>query len=513
MSQREPSDSKLAGNAAIAPPPSQAGGQFMRGTFWVFWAEALIFPTGLITAGILTRRLGQDGYGVLTLVSVLVSWIEWTITSIFARTAIKFVSDAEDWRPVGTVIAQLHLLLGGLATALLWIFAGPIARLFDVAAFAPYLRLLSLDIPIFCLAYAHRQLLVGRGFYGRRAIATAGRLTARLGLIAILVEYARWSVQGAIWASLGASVVELLLARWYIRPALLRPSDFPPQRLFGYALPLFIFATCLRLFDKLDLFMLKILGGTVEQAGIYGAAQNLAFVPGIFALSFSPLLLSTLNATLRQGDLATAKQIGVNSVRAVVALMPYAALAAAAAVPIVRVVYGQHFEAAGPVLAVLMQASMALVMISVVTAILTALGRPNLTAVLVAPMLPLSAVGYGLFVPRYGEMGACWVNLGAALLGAIASLAALYVIWRVTLPVMTVVRSAITAALIYALGTAWITPDPSFLLKLLVLSLAIPLLLLLLGEFNAAERCYLRGWAAQRLGGLSSLKSNRHGEP
>ncbi|KPQ37362.1 MAG: Membrane protein involved in the export of O-antigen and teichoic acid [Phormidesmis priestleyi Ana] len=482
-----------------------AGRNFMSGTFWVFVAEALIFPTGLITAGILTRRLGPEGYGLLTLVAVLVSWVEWTITSIFSRTAVKFVSDADDWQPVATVILQLHLGLGAIATAFFWVFAWPIADLLDIPTLVPYLRLFALDIPIFCLAYAHRQLLIGRGLFQVRAVASGGRWIARLAIIAALVEYAGWSINGAIIGSLGASVVELIMARWFVRPPLLSQSSFPPQRLFGYALPLFLFAMSLRLFDKLDLFMLKILGGTVAQAGVYGAAQNLAFVPGIFALSFSPLLLSTLNSSLRAGDLLQAKQMGANSVRTVVALIPFAALAAAASVPIVSVVYGQAFERAGPVLAVLIFAAMALMMVSVVTAILTAAGRPKLTAILVAPMLPLSVLGYVLFVPSFGAMGACWVNLVASVFGAAAAMVALYKIWAIAPPLMTFVRGAIASILIYAIGVKWITPDPSFLWKLLALCLVIPVILLCLGELSKAERAFISGWLLQQKW-ISALK-------
>lgn len=473
--------------------------QFLSGTVWVFLAEILIFPTGLVTAGILTRRLGPDGYGLLTLVAVLVSWIEWTITSIFARTTIKFVSDAEDWKPVGMAIAQMHLVIGAMATAVLWLFARPIADLMDVPDFVPYLRLFALDIPIFCLAYAHRQLLVGRGLYSQRAIASAGRWISRLALIALLVEYAGWSVQGAILGSLGASLVELAIARWYVRPGLVGSSGFPAQRLFGYAIPLFIFATSLRLFDKLDLFMLKILGGTVEQAGVYGAAQNLAGVPGIFALSFSPLLLSTLNRTLRSGEFEQAQKIGRNAVRLTVGLMPFAALAAAASTPIVSVIYGRAFEAAGPILAVLIFSTMLLLIVSVVTAVLTAAGKPNLTALLVAPMLPLSAVGYGFFVPRYGPMGACWVNLGVSMAGAIASLILLRQFWQITPPLSTAFRSIIAGLIIYAVGVRWVTPDPSFLFKLLALSPLVPLILALLGELNKQERLFVWGWATERI--------------
>ena len=197
--------------------------------------------------------------------------------------------------------------------------------------------------------------------------------------------------------------------------------------------------------------------------------------------------------------------MGANSVRTVVALIPFAALAAAASVPIVSVVYGQAFERAGPVLAVLIFAAMALMMVSVVTAILTAAGRPKLTAILVAPMLPLSVLGYVLFVPSFGAMGACWVNLVASVFGAAAAMVALYKIWAIAPPLMTFVRGAIASILIYAIGVKWITPDPSFLWKLLALCLVIPVILLCLGELSKAERAFISGWLLQQKW-ISALK-------
>jgi hypothetical protein len=44
----------------------------------------------------------------------------------------------------------------------------------------------------------------------------------------------------------------------------------------------------LQLLEKMDIFALKLLDGTAAEAGVYGAAQNLAFVPIVFSLSFTP---------------------------------------------------------------------------------------------------------------------------------------------------------------------------------------------------------------------------------
>ena len=42
------------------------------GTVWSFLAEALIVPTGVLTAAFLTRRLGPETYGLYVLAAALI---------------------------------------------------------------------------------------------------------------------------------------------------------------------------------------------------------------------------------------------------------------------------------------------------------------------------------------------------------------------------------------------------------------------------------------------------------
>ncbi|HAJ61469.1 MAG TPA: teichoic acid transporter, partial [Cyanobacteria bacterium UBA8543] len=269
----------------------------LGGTIKIFLAEALLLPTGIITAAFLTRKFGPEGYGIFTLAATIIAWIGWSLTSIFTRATIKFVGETEDWQAVGTTVLRLHLWVGGGAMLLIWLLADGVAMVLSEEAIAFYLRLFALDIPLFCLAYAHRSILVGVGKFSSRAIATALRWIARLLLILLLVEMGL-SISGAILGSVGASLVELAICRFYIRPSLFSPSNFPAAKLWDYGVPLFLFALSMRLYEKLDLFALKILGGTAAEAGFYGAAQNLSLIPGIFSLAFAPLLLSTLTRTL-----------------------------------------------------------------------------------------------------------------------------------------------------------------------------------------------------------------------
>ena len=69
----------------------------------VFLADALIIPSGILTAAYLGRRLGPEGYGIFTVAAALVAWVEWSLTGLFARASIKVVADARDW-PDATVV-------------------------------------------------------------------------------------------------------------------------------------------------------------------------------------------------------------------------------------------------------------------------------------------------------------------------------------------------------------------------------------------------------------------------
>jgi O-antigen/teichoic acid export membrane protein len=255
----------------------------------------------------------------------------------------------------------------------------------------------------------------------------------------------------------------------------------------------------LRLFDKLDLLALKVLGGTVAQAGIYGAAQNLALVPGIFALSFSPLLLSTLSRVLREGEVTLAREMSRDAMRVVVGLLPFAALTAGAAPEIVDLILGSSFSAAAPLLAVLIFGALALLMISVTTAILTAAGRPGWTFALTGPLVPLAIIGHLLLIPRFGAIGASAVTALGAGLGALASVLAVHRLWRVLPPIATLLRSGLVAVLAYAVARLWPAPGLLFLVKLPAIVILIVLAFLLLGELNAREMGVARallGWRA-----------------
>jgi O-antigen/teichoic acid export membrane protein len=465
---------------------SQSGQHLFDGTIRLFLAEALILPTGILTAAFLTRRLGPDDYGLFTIAAMMVVWIQTSITTFFSRPTFKLIAEAKDWKPLAATLVRFHLIVSVAAACLLWLLSGSLGSLLQEPTLVTYLRLFAFDIPIFSLAHAHRNILIGIGAFRQRAWSSAGRWVARLLLIVLLVELGL-SVQGAILGSIGASLIELAIVRFYVRPPLLSGIGIHLQGFWDYAWPLFFFSISVALFSKLDLLMLKMLGGTAGEAGIYGAAQNLSIIPGIFAASFSPLLLSTLSRLISGGDVASAKVIASDAMRLATVLLPFAAMTAGMAHEIVDLIFGPLYLQAAPLLSVLIFGALAMVMISVATVILIAAGKPKWTLACAVPLLPLAVIGHVLLIPLFGAMGAALVTTFLTGLGALAAALSVYRLWRILPPLATLGRSSVICGAAFILASFWSAPGILLFLKVPAVAILILGLFALLGEFTVGE--------------------------
>ncbi len=467
----------------------------LDGTLRVFVAEALVLPTGLVTVIFLTRRLGPDGYGLFTLSAAIVTWIAIGISALFSRASIKFISEAPDWRPVGTTVLRLHLAVSCLAAMVLFLLAEPVATLLKEPLLGNMLRLFAIDIPIFSLAKAYRNILTGVGKFRQRAVVSMGRWLSRLALIILLVEMG-FSVPGAIMGSIGASLVELFISRLYIRPSFSNANPFPVKTLMTYALPLSLFALSTLFLNKMDLVMLKILGGTTAQAGIYAAAVNLAVVPGIFSLSFSPLLLSTLSNLLASGQEASARELARESLRGVFWLLPFAGMTAGAADEIVVAIFGNAYLPGAPLLALLIFSALAWLMISVCTGILTACGKPHWPVVLMAPAIPVAFVGHLLLIPRLGPLGASMITTFTSLTGALATLWAVFRLWRILPSATTFLRSSLMCGLAFLIAQWWPAAHLFLLIKIPAIMLTIIIFFLISRELSRDELAFAKSLVA-----------------
>ncbi len=467
------------------------GRHALDGTMRLGLAEALMLPTGLVTLAFLTRSLGAGDYGVFALAATAIAWIEWSLASMFSRATNLWVGVSGDWVPAATTALRVYLGTSLVVASLVVLGADLLAAGLGEPELAGPLRLFALDIPLFCLAAGHRSILVARGGFRERAWLSAVRWLSRMALILILVGLGL-GVTGAILATFGASLLELLVARRFIRPPILRGSGFPARRLAVAAGPLLLLGVTLRLFDSLDLYLVKVLGATTAQAGLFGAAKSVALVPSLFAQAFSPVLLSTLMRLRREGHALHAQAMAADAVRLVILVVPFAAVAAGAAPELMTWIAGEEFAAAGGLLRLLVLAAMAMVMVSVTTAILISVDRAPATLVIAVPMVLTAVLCHLWAVPRYGPAGAAGVSAVVATAGGVAGACWLASGEGIVMRGSSLLRAMLFGGGGFAMAVIWEVPGWFALGKLGLLSAAVAAGYLLTGEFNARERALAR---------------------
>jgi O-antigen/teichoic acid export membrane protein/SAM-dependent methyltransferase len=470
----------------IAPGAPLRDGRSASSSFQVLAAEALVVPTGILAAALITRTLGASGYGLFTLALAIVLAIENVLGSFFGRATIKMVSEASDPRPVAAAASRLYVALGLAGMLVLWLVAEPLARLFDAPRFAVLLRIAALDLPATALSRSLRDTLVGLGRFEQRARGAAVRWSSRLLLIALAV-YAGLGVEGALAACVGASLLEALASRTGLGLLTASTAGFPLSRLLAYSLPLLVHGLGISLFARLDLFALKALGFDAAMVGLYAAAGNAAGTFQFAAVVLSPLLLSTLSRRLADGRLREARALVRDAVRFALLAIPFAAIAAGAAPELLRLVYGAGFESAAPVMRLLMVAAAAHVVAGIALGAVVAAGHPWRIAAL-GVLTPLAALaGHLLAIPAFGPLGAAAVTTTVAVAAAAGAVVLLAAAWKVLPPATTAIRAVLVAAPLLAVALWWRPGPLGTLVEVAVLGGAAILLLVVAGELDGIE--------------------------
>lgn len=397
-------------------PAADVWSRLVNGSTLILCADLLLVPTGLLTVALLTRWLGPEGYGLFALSASLVAGIEWGLASLLSRPTIHGVGHAADWRPVARTLLGWHLALAVAVLLIVWIMARPLAELLREPELATYLALFACDLPFFLLAQAYRNILTGRGQFAARAFTGASRWIARLVLIAVAVEMGL-SIPAAILGSIGASIVELAIGRWALGSVgTVGTADVATLK--RVALPLMISAACMAVVGKMDLFLIKMLGMPVEQAGFYAAAQNLSILPGIFGQAVSAVVLSTLTRMKLQGQMAIFRRTAEQSLQVSLSLLPVAGLVGGAATGIVMLCFGPAFKGAAAFVFLLMAGAVAQAFVGMLMAILIASGHMHRTMVIASPLVLLALGGHLWSIPIWGPLGAAWTTSGTLLVGA-----------------------------------------------------------------------------------------------
>ena len=213
--------------------PSQKEYHFTHvtvGSFQNFLGMAICLPTGLLTAGFLSRKLGPGDYGTLTLTVTIVFLIEMALTSGFKRSSEKLIAENIDWENIAGKALQTQLILAIITVCLLFLISPILASLLNAPEISYYLRVYAVYLPIGGLVGVYQSILVGRGHYRAKAILNGMYWIIRLVLVFLIVSI-NLSITAVLIANICTSILVLMLVHNIVRIPVLKTIKYPSMKL------------------------------------------------------------------------------------------------------------------------------------------------------------------------------------------------------------------------------------------------------------------------------------------
>lgn len=455
---------------------------------------------GLFTIAILTRYLGQAGFGEYTTAITFLSFfavvadLGLTLVTVQMISSPRFRSDE-----AGLVANDQNRMLGNLLglrliSALILLGAAPAAVLFF-----PYSAAVKAAVAVASLSFffiALNQILVGLFQKNLRldrvSIAeVAGRIALLAGIF--FVAYLDLGLLGVMIVTSISSAINFLL-HFVFSKKLAKISlkfDISAWReIMARAWPIGLTIVFNLIYLRTDTLILSLVK-TQAEVGIYGATYKVIDVLITLPFIFAGIVLPILTASW-QNDKERFSRIVQRSFNFMAILaLPLAVGTQFIAVRVMTLVAGNDFATAGLVLKILIFAAAIIFPGTIFSHAIIAIDRQKKIIKTYAFTAASSLTGYLIFIPLYSYYGAAWVTIYSELTIALSGA---YLVWKYSRfrPHFGVFFKAAAAALAMAL-LLYALPPVNLLLEVAIAALAYFFLLYLFGGVTKDELRELLG--------------------
>ncbi|HEY3477120.1 MAG TPA: lipopolysaccharide biosynthesis protein, partial [Anaerolineales bacterium] len=441
------------------------------GILWNFSGYFLSKLVVLITTSILARMLSKTDFGLVAVAVVAINYLS-VLKDLGLGAAL--IQRKGDIKEAANTVFTINIIIGIFLSLLVIPLAPLVATYFRDPQVTLVLRWMGISFLINALGSVHTNWLVRDLDYRRKLVPELGGALTK-GVISIGMAYLGYGVWSLVFGQITGTIASVLLV-WIVFPW--RPRLTLDRRAAGGLMKFGTSVTAVdiitQITDNLDYIIVGRLFGLVPLS-IYTLAYrlpemlligNLWVMGGVVFPAFSSI--QDRPEELRRGFLASVRLVQLIAVPICLGLLM-------AADPIVRVVFGEQWLDAIPVLRVLAVYAWVYSLGYHVGGLYKAIGRPDillrlslLTLVIIIPSLLIGA--------RFGIIGVAIGHLVAVLIRRAVSLGIATRFVNVTiLEIFSELRSSLLAALVmtpvvlaaYYLTAAW---NPFLRLSLIILS-------------------------------------------
>lgn len=387
--------------------------------------KAVSTVLGVAVVFLVTRALGPSGYGEYTTVITFLSFFGIVADLGLTLITAQMISErgADERRIVGTIFSFRAL------TALVAYGVAPIAALFTDYSAAEKIGIVITAWSFFFVSM--QQTL--QGVFQKNLVMKFPMIAEVCGRVALLAvtAYGAWRGEPLWWflsAVVIGNVVNFAFVWFYARRIV--PFSFAwdgavVRETMQRSWPIAISIVFNLVYLKADTLILRSVG-TLEDVGYYGAAYRVVDILMMVPVMMMGVILPIVTRAWTDGDAAAVRRVVQKTFNAfVVYAVPLLLGGIVIAQPLMELIAGREFAAAGAPLRVLLLAFASATVSTLFGHLIVALQKQRNVIWVYGVDAVLALVAYAVFIPRYGMMGAAWATFGselfaAAVLGVIA---------------------------------------------------------------------------------------------
>lgn len=464
-----------------------------RGAVYISAAKIWFMVSGYGIYYALPRLISEAEFGAYQVVVGIVSIINAVVITGTYQTVSKYVSQEEHKADaVKRKALKLQLFVGGAGSLGFFLLAPLVAARLNDSELVRYFRLASL-ITLFYSFYAvFTGYLNGRRKFLTQAALDATYSTLKVSFIVALV-WLGYGIGGGIGGFAAAAGTILVISALVVGRGRAE-GEVSAKELFRFQAYLLAFTLALNLLQKVDLILIKSLSSpdpliASTNAGHYGAAIGVANLTYQIVISVTFIIFPLVSrATFESDRLQTGRYI-LNTTRYTLMIMALpATLFSANSREILRLIYPDSYQAAGPALSVVAYGMLFFGLVYIMTTIISASGRPGVSLLIGTLTVAASAAANALLIPAYGLLGAAAGTTIALVLGTAFAAAYLLVKFSALVSPLSLLRVGGAASLIYAISLSFsFTSRPLTMLKLGLLALIYTLTLSAIREIHSGD--------------------------
>lgn len=404
---------------------------------------------GLLTVAIMTRHLGQNGYGEFTTVTSFLQFFGIVVDFGLTMTMVRMISvDGADESAIASNVFTMRFVAG-----LLFFGVAPL-----IALAFPYDPLVKIGIALASLSFLSMtlsQVLVGifqkHLSTGRAAVAEVVGRVVLLGGVAYAAAAGRGLI-AIIVALIASNVVHFALSFVFARKHVHVRLAFDRavwRRVFGVSWPIGLAILFNLIYLKGDIIILSVTR-TQAEVGLYGASYKILDVVTTVPMVFMGIALPILARAWAAGNRDDfARKLSRSFDFLSMLALPLAIGAIPVATDLMRFVAGDAFAEAGMFMAILMSGGAAVFWSALFGHAVVALDLQRRMLPWYAADAAIALALYIVLIPIYGAVAAAWVTVLSEAFMAVASCVMTLGTTRIRLPMRT-----FTKALVASVGMA-----------------------------------------------------------